>query len=397
MSCSRPRLAAEIGKPSGIDNLGLTWAEGVACTPVSITGNPAPVSGYLNGNASFTVGAVGTAPRSYAWFKNSSTALIDDGHFSGTATPTLSITTLQPGDAGTYSCVVSNFCDNTPYTQTSSGAALTVASPPSVSIGYLRSLVDPTTFAPTNTTLLYTATGMITTYTNTTTANTASYYLQDGTGGINLFCTFGSTFRPQIGDVVTAVGPIALFGNNLELLVNLSDPAQSVTILSNNIAAYPAAQLIPWDNLSQSGNNSNLNYYTVGSVVLLTNVYFGNWAGVVTTNGNYNMIVTNAQGKTARVLLPAAMDNDLTNRTIPVFASSVQGPLIATATGYQVMPTRWTEVVAGTPLAPVTSVTIARAAGNTLNISYAGGAASQFVLIGTNNVQLRRWPPGRSL
>ena len=196
------------------------------------------------------------------------------------------------------------FCDSTPYTQTSAGAALTVTAPPAVSIGYLRTLVDPTTWAPTNTSLLYQATGMITTLTNTTTGNTASYYLQDGTGGINLFCTFGSTFRPAIGDVVTAVGPLGLFASNLELNLNLNNPAQSVTILSNNIAAYPAPIVVPWDNLYQYGTNADLNYNVAGSVVLLTNVYFGARAGMVTTNGNYNMIVTNAQRPDRSCLSP---------------------------------------------------------------------------------------------
>ncbi len=310
---------------TGLDNFSLTWAPGAACTPVSINANPVPAAGFLNGNASFSVGAVGTAPRYYQWLKNSSIALSDDGHFGGTTSPTLSITTLQASDAGTYSCVVSNVCDSTLYSQTSAGAVLTVSVPPATTIAYLRTLVDPTTFAPTNTSLLYQATGLITTLTNTTTGNTASYYLQDGTGGINLFCTFGSTFRPAIGDVVTAVGPLALFSSNLELLVDLNNPAQGVAILSNNIAAYPAAIPVPWDNLYQFGTNADLNYNYAGSVVLLTNVYFGPNAGVVTTNGNYNLVVTNASGQTARVLLPAALNNDLTNRTIPTFAASGTG------------------------------------------------------------------------
>ena len=473
---------------TGIDNVGLTWAPGAACTPVSISANPAPVAGYINGNASFTVGALGTSPRYYVWLKNNSTVLVDDGiHINGSSTPTLSLTTLQTADAGTYSCIVSNACDGTLYSSTSAGAALTVSSPPAVTIAYLHTLVDPTSWAPTNSSLLYEATGLITTLTNTTTANTASYYLQDGTAGINLFCTFGSTFRPNIGDVVTAVGFLSSFGGNLELEANLSNPAQSVTILSNNIAAYPAAKIIAWDNLYQFGTNADLNYNVQGAVALLTNVYFGPWAGVVTTNGNYNMIVTNALGQTARVLLPAALDNDLAARTIPPFAYAVQGPLVATTSGYQVMPTRWTDIVTTAPsitldtpadgasftapanitlsatvtsndytisavnfyegttlitsvttppysylwndvgggsypisaqavyplfgnnltvssgintvtvsgtLVPVSSVSIAPGAGNSLNISYAGGSASQFVLVGTNNVAapLATWP-----
>ena len=472
---------------SGLDNIGLTWAPGAACTPVAISANPAPVAGFLNGHASFTVGALGTAPRYYVWVKNGSTVLSDDGHFSNTATPTLSISTLQPADAGTYSCIVSNACDGTVYSQTSAGAALTVASPPTATIAYLHTLVDPVSFVPTNSTLLYQATGLITTYTNTTTGNTASYYLQDGTGGINLFCTFGSAFRPAIGDVVTAVGFLSSFGGNLELEADLSNPAQSVTIWSNNIAAYPAAKLVAWDNLYQFGTNSFLNYNVQGAVVLLTNVYFGAFGGIVTTNGNYNIVVTNAQGQTARVFLPGALDYDMTNRTIPSFAYAVMGPLNASTAGYQVTPTRWTDIVttapgitldtptdgssssapanislsatvvnngyavsavnfyngatfvgsAATPpytytwngvgagsyalsaqavyplfgnnltvssgtntvtvnstVAPVSSVSIAMGADNSLNISYAGGAASQFVLVGTNDVSapVASWP-----
>lgn len=472
----------------GMDNFGLTWAEGVACTPVSITAQPASGSGYLNGNKSFTVGAVGTAPRYYVWVKDNTTVLSDDGHFSGTASPTLAITTLQSGDAGVYTCVVSNVCDGTLYSKTSSGAVLTVSTPPAATIAYLHTLVDPTTWAPTNSSLLYTATGIITTYTNTTTANTASYYLQDSTGGINLFCTFGSTFRPSIGDVVTAVGFLSSFGGNLELEADLSNPAQSVTILSNNIAGYPAAKLIAWDNLYQYGTNASLNYGSMGTVVLLTNVYFGANAGIVTTNGNYNLIVTNAQGKIARILLNGNQDNDLTNRTIPAFAAAIRGPLIATTTGYQIMPTTWSEVVTAVPsvsldtpangssftapanialsatvtdngipvsavnfyngaspigsastppytaawngvgagtypitaqavyslfgntltspsgvntvtvaqaLAPVASMKISLGAGGTaLNISYSGGSAAHFVLVGTNNIAapLATWP-----
>jgi hypothetical protein len=333
-----------------IDNFGLTWSAGSVCTPVSIAASPASASAFINGSQSFTVGALGTKPLSYVWLKNGSTVLSDDFiHISGASTPTLKLTGVQLDDAGTYSCTVANTCDSTPYTQTSGAATLTVNTPPAVSISYLHTLVNPSTWAPTNSTLLYQATGIITTYTNTTTANTASYYLQDGTGGINLFCTFGSSFRPSIGDVVTAVGFLSSFGGNLELEADLSNSAQSVTILSNNIAAYPAAQLVSWDNLYQFGTNANLNYNLQGAVVLLTNVYFGTNAGVLTTNGNYNLVVTNALGKIARVLLPAALDNDLTNRTIPTFAAAIQGPLVATTGGYQVMPTLWTDIVTTVP------------------------------------------------
>jgi hypothetical protein len=489
-------LTASLGagnRPTtGIDNFGLTWEEGVACTPVSINANPASITnGYVNGTATFTCGALGTAPRYYQWIKNGTITLTDDARYTGSTSPNLQITALETGDAGTYSCVVSNVCDTTLNVATSTGATLAVATPPVVSIGYLRSLVDPSTFATTNQNLLYTTTGMITTYTNTTTGNTASYYIQDGTGGVNLFCTFASTFRPNIGDVVKAVGFLSTFGGAMELVCDLSVPAQSVTVLSNNIAGYPAPKLLAWDNLYQFATNASLNYNTVGSVVLLTNVYFTSNTityGATSNGTNYNLFVTNSAGKAARVFIPASQDLDMTNRTLSGFAYAVHGVLIASSTSqYEVMPTAWSEVVttgptvaldtpingasftapaniplAATvtengypvsavrffngasqvgsdptapysyawngvgvgsyplsavadytlygvnviassgvntasvvqPLAPVSSMEVGAGPAGTLNISYAGGSAAQFVLLGTNVITapVSTWP-----
>ena len=117
------------------------------------------------------------------------------------------------GTTGTYFCAVSNSFGGLH----SSNAVVQVVTPPAVSIAYLRTLVDPTTYLATNSTLLYSATGTVTTFTNLTTGNTSSYYLQDSTAGINIFATFGSTFRPAQGDVVTFVGFLSSFNSTLEL------------------------------------------------------------------------------------------------------------------------------------------------------------------------------------
>ena len=57
--------------------------------------------------ATFSVGAVGTAPLSYFWSKNS-VALTNGGNISGAGTPTISLASVQAGDVGTYSVTVSN-------------------------------------------------------------------------------------------------------------------------------------------------------------------------------------------------------------------------------------------------------------------------------------------------
>jgi pectate lyase len=52
---------------------------------------------------SFTVVVGGSAPFSYQWYSNTNTSI------AGATSDTLTLTNIQPGDAGTYSVVVSNF------------------------------------------------------------------------------------------------------------------------------------------------------------------------------------------------------------------------------------------------------------------------------------------------
>jgi hypothetical protein len=266
----------------------------------------------------------------------------------------------------------------------SGSATLTVTNAPAVSIGFLRTLVDPASFLATNSTAMWQATGLITTATNITTGNTASYYLQDGTGGVNLFVTGGSAFRPNMGDVVTVIGFLSSFGG-LELEVDLTGgfPARNATmvqILSNNIAAYPLPKVLSWEHLGVAPTNADLNYNVAGSVVILTNVYFYTNTGVVTpppgTRANKFYWVTNSAGKFTQVAVYDQLVSDLTNRTLPAFAYSVQGVLIPfgnpstgvpTNGNYEVGITRWIDVNTNTPAAPLIS----------------GGPANQTNVVGT--------------
>ncbi len=57
--------------------------------------------------ATFTVEAFGVGTFTYQWRKDGA-PLSDGGRFSGTTAPTLSISLVEPGDAGVYDCVVSS-------------------------------------------------------------------------------------------------------------------------------------------------------------------------------------------------------------------------------------------------------------------------------------------------
>jgi alpha-tubulin suppressor-like RCC1 family protein/GH25 family lysozyme M1 (1,4-beta-N-acetylmuramidase) len=72
-----------------------------------ITNQPQSQTVAAGAPATFTVGAVGTAPLTYTWSMNG-VALADGGNVSGSGTSTLMLANVQVGDVGTYSVTVSN-------------------------------------------------------------------------------------------------------------------------------------------------------------------------------------------------------------------------------------------------------------------------------------------------
>jgi hypothetical protein len=328
-----------------------------APVPPTVTTQPASNTvAFAHQNVSLTVVATGPPTLSYQWFQNN-VAISDTANFSGTTTPTLTITdvTATNSTTGTFRVNVTNPYGTTP----SSNAVVNVTNPPAVSIAFLRTLVD-TNYIATNSTALWQVTGTVTTFTNLTTANTSSYYLQDGTAGINMFMTFGSTFRPALGDEVTFVGFLSSFGSTLELEADpVSNPATGPTVLSNNIALLPAPKVIPFsitNNLAFSETNLE------GSVVMLTNVFFPPGATNSST-ANTTIVVTNAGGETFSLLF-SAQDLDTTGRTLPDFAWTVTGIFTQNNNntnavrnaGYQVTVTRFSDIVTDAPPAVTSSV-----------------------------------------
>ena len=72
-------------------------------------------------NATFSISAAGEGTLSYQWQKNAAN-LSDGGHYSGTTTPTLTISNASTADAADYRCVVTNAGGSV----TSNPAALTL-------------------------------------------------------------------------------------------------------------------------------------------------------------------------------------------------------------------------------------------------------------------------------
>ncbi len=86
----------------------------------TITTQPLPQSACPAGSATFTIAAGGSGPFTYQW-RNGTTPINTTTNPSA-ATSTLTLTNVQPGDAGSYDCIVTNACGSV----TSNVATLTL-------------------------------------------------------------------------------------------------------------------------------------------------------------------------------------------------------------------------------------------------------------------------------
>jgi len=292
-----------------------------APVPPTFVTQPTSVSVYVGQTAIFSCSVISPGNVSYQWYSNNVA-------ISGANAATLELDHVAPSFAAAYKVAVTN--DVAVNGVVSTNALLTIKTPTAVSVAYLRKLVDPLTYQPTNTpaTIAYQVTGVVTTSTNITTGDTSSYYLQDGTAGINIFVTGGSTFRPALGDEVTFVGVLSSYTSGLELFADASAttvyPFTSFTVLSNNIAGLPSPISIPFTVMNDV---SNANYNLGGSLVKISDVYFGARAGTtISATTNDTVTVTNTTGQTFRLFFPY-LDLDVAGQTLPNYAYSVSGVL----------------------------------------------------------------------
>jgi len=169
---------------SSVANL---WVTNAPIAPIITQQPPTNTTVFFHQTVILHLSAVGPVPVTYQWNRNNS-PLTDNANFSGSTSDTLTITDVltNNGTAGTFRCDVTSPYGTTP----SVNAVVAAIAPPANSIAFLRTLVDPVNFVATNSALRWQATGIVTSYTNLTTGDTSSYYIQDATGcGINIFLT----------------------------------------------------------------------------------------------------------------------------------------------------------------------------------------------------------------
>lgn len=335
-----------------------------APVPPSFTSQPVSQTVYKGQSVTFSTTVISPGNVFYQWFSNNIA-------LPGETASVLTLVNVQTNITGsTYKVAVTNDYINPPTNGiVSSNAVLTVLNPQSVSIAYLRSLVDSSTFLPTPpATQPFQVTGVVTTYTNTTTGDTASYFLQDATAGINIFATFGSTFRPQLGDVVTFVGVLSSFSTTgLEMFADTVNRAYTSYSIISNSYPLPTARIIPYA-LTNTYGYAYVATNIAGSLVTLTNVYFGtNTGNTVSTTANQAITVTNSSGQTFRLQF-FNLDQNTAGQTLPAFATTVTGVLYGFHPSYSVAISKFSDIVAPPVAPPTMGFSLA---GNVLTFSWA--------------------------
>lgn len=335
----------------------------VAVRPI-ITNQPANLTVTAGDPATFSVVAGGTSPLAYQW-------KVDDGvttnnvagaGITGTNTATLSISAATLSMSGLRYFVT---ITNTAGVTNSSKALLTVNPPPTISISQFRSKVDGT-FAPTNTTTLYTLTGIVTTWTNMTTSTTATeFYMQDDSGGIAVFWSGAApnTNLPAAGSRVSVTGPMAAFNGLLEISPVYGNALHSVTVLSTNnplpkaqplafdpnVTGYPGtaktATMHALESMYFVASNVMLNFSTPNFVSGANDIITNNTHKVLAiTNSVLTVNFTNEQGQQYILFINAS--TDIPNKakyTGPVTIYGVLGYF--TSAGFEFTPSRYADII----------------------------------------------------
>lgn len=350
------------GGTDRIDNFTVTGSAPGAPTvsPASQTNNI-----YYGDSTTLAVSSGGNEPLTYQWYyPNLSTPLTDGGNISGSASQSLSLAYTSTNQAGIYYVVITNSLGSVTGQVTLN---ISVRAPIVTNIAYLRTLVNPTTFAPTDTTNLYTVQGIVTSHANTTGSTNLQFYMQNGASGIMVFIGGGQPLLPSAGDRVQVTGPLGQFYGQLEFNMSALNPAQSFTnISSGNPLPAPA--------VFDFANQANVAYMKSieSSLVAVFNVYPNN------TNAYYvsgsTVTLTNLSGLTFPQYVNPYVSSVIAS-PVPAFASSITGLMAQHASGsvytngFQLLVTQYSDIVAGTPPVGPASITISTVSASGSNVT----------------------------
>jgi len=363
--------------------LAMLFGPGRFAQAAYITNQPPSTNVLAGANASFTVGAGGTAPLRYRWSFNG-TNLTNGGRISGATNATLTLSNVVAGDAGGYRVVVSNSVS----VVTSAVATLTVLLPPGI------------TTQPTN--------QSVPVYSNVTffaaASGTGPLFYQWQKDGLNL--TDGGRVGGATNSTLTVsdVQPGDV-GNYRLMVTNVYGAATSsvatlTVLLPPSIITQPVDQAVPLSSntlfTATAAGTAPLNFQWLFNGALLTDG--GRVSGSAATNlsianvqtndaGTYQLVVTNNYGAatsrvaTLTVLVPPGIVSQPTNQTVVLGSPAT---FSVTASGTTPLTCQW--LLNGTTLPTNLMTTVA---GNgTAGYAGDGGAAWRAMLNSPNGVAL---------
>ncbi len=313
--------------------------------PPQILTQPQPQTVAEGGRATFNVVAAGSPPLHFQWQRN-------QADLPGAASAQLVLDPVTTADAGAYRVVVSNafgvaISEEAQLTVTPSGPGGVVTN-----IAHLRSLVDPVNFTPTDTTTLFTVEGVVTTWTNLTTAAHGLFYLQDATGGIAVFHNGAAGVVPPAGARVRVTAPLTHFNGLLELAPAAANPDHAVVILETN-QPLPAPRLTsPTELAGLSAADLEANWE--GRLITFTNVTAPPELEVFAAGSN--VTISDDFGYPFTLRIDAR--TDIGGQAVPKIPFAIIGVLSQFDTsdprdsGYQILPSRYADLL--TPLKPPT-------------------------------------------
>lgn len=339
------------GGTGRIDNVAITSA--VAGPPV-IVSDPGSTNIYFGDSVKLSVQAGGTPPLNFQWYHpDLTTPLVDGGSgygqgtIAGATSATLTLGFVDTAQAGNYWVVV----ENSIGAITSQVAVLTVDTRPTnvVNIAYLHTLQDAN-FALTDRTNVYQVRGVVTTSANLVSGTSVnSYYVQDETGGINIFHRGGFPIDlPTEGDEVRVTGTLDQFNGSLELVPVANNPVHEMEVLSNG-NELPEPMPFNFTTIDPALIESTYE----GRLVIISNVFLAGVDTSIILSGG-TIYATNLTGQVFPLYNPApAIDPQ--GWPIPEFATSVRGVLAQVDStspynsGYDLFLLKYADIEIGTP------------------------------------------------
>ncbi len=284
-------------------------ADAVLKVSPTITSQPASSTNLPLTTATFTVVAAGQTPFSYQWRKNGAD-LADGGNISGAVSATLTVSSVAPDDAGSYSVVVTN----------AGGSATSVSA-------LLVPVVLPTvTTSPADRAV---AAGSNVTFTVSATGTPPLFYQWNLNGGVIANATGTSYTRPNVQSadagtysviVSNAAGAIA--SDEALLTVNTGpalSPITDQTVTAGETLAFTAQA-------SDIDTDQALSFSLDAGAPAA--------AAIVSTNGAFSWVTTAADAGTTNQITVRVADSGTPNLSdTKTFAAIVLPPAITVALG----------------------------------------------------------------